>query len=267
MPNITRDKLPTQMPAKQGHPYELPTPEFLAKVEPLAEGLLSPKVDGTGRETFPTLPPESQEWKSLKIKPHSQFGGLRPDTTPAAAVISWVPPAQIVRSFGSAEAAITTGQRLRNGEILLYGLQTSAIRFTDPAIAESLVAAAPNMRILFSYLDWLIDIIPSEKMDRLMLLQTESWVPEKDLLQWMLLEKHTQWSSDLSQRMIDAVEAHGSESNSRWWQFAGNGFAHNMHPTLLQSAKEVLKPFAKTESNAKRWTNKLSQRIKELESE
>jgi len=244
------------------NPYEPPSPEQWAKLEPLARRLVVPVKDDKGRDALPLIAAESPEFKSLRIKLHPQILGLGPETTPLAAVISWAPPAIIAEPYGGLDAAVAAGQKMIHGAALLFGLQTSADRYRDAAAAEALVMGEPGMRFVFSYDQWLIKLIDPARMNELMLAATARWKPAKDILVWLLLEHHKAWSAELSARVVQAVSEGGADSRGGWWRFGGNGFAENLHPDRIPQAIEALRPFVAAQSNAKRWTKKLKARAK-----
>ena len=249
------------------NPYSPPTPEHWARIEPVARRLLQPITDAMGRKGLALIAEESREFKALKIKRHPQILGLDHTNTPLAAVISYAPPDLIAEPYGSFADTIAAGQALHNGAALLYGLQTSIDRYRHAEAAAALIAAEPTMKFLFQYDQWLVQAVGNERMDRLMLESVASMNPKYGMLVWLLLEHHDPWSQALSAKVIEIVASTGAESRARWLHFGGNGFAENLHPSLIPQAIEALKPWAKDQPNAKRWTKKLRARAKSLAAE
>ncbi len=223
---------------------------------------LTPGKGPFDAEHFPLIKVDAPEFVALKTKPHPLLLGLEPSTMALAAVISLATPSQIAAKFGSLEAALDAGNRLQHGAALLYGLQTSAIRYRDGVAGEALVRFSRSMSINFQFMHWLLEIIEPSRLDEILLELTGSWTNPKDAMTWVLLEHHTSWSERLSAVVIAAVKAHGAEPRTAVWTFRGNGFAENIHPSLIAEAVEALKPFAETQANAKRWTTKLKKRLK-----
>lgn len=211
---------------------------------------------------LPLIKTDAPEFVALKTKPHPLLHGLDPSTISLAAVIGLATPAQIVAKFGSLEAALDAGNRLQHGAALLYGMQTSAMRYRDGAAAEALVRFSPKISINFQFEHWMLEVIEPARLDGILLELTTAWANPKDAMTWVLLEHHKAWSEQLSGNVIAAVKAHGTEPRTAVWWYRGNGFAENMHPSLIAEAIETLKPFAKTQANAKRWTTKLKKRLK-----
>ncbi|HLP85025.1 MAG TPA: hypothetical protein VK157_11805 [Phycisphaerales bacterium] len=242
--------------------YARPTDLQRSLALPLFAQLLTLARGPFDVEQFSLISETSPEFKALKVKPHPQYLGLDPRTSPLAALVSLVPPEQIIAKFGSIDAALDIGNRVQHGAALLYGLQTSAICYKHVATAEALVRFSPQLRINFQFPRDLLELIPPDRLDQILLELTESWSNPQDAMTWNLLESHAAWSPTLSARIIAFVRARGSESRVAIWSWHGNGFADNMHPSLLQEAIDALKPHAKTERNAARWLRRLKQRQK-----
>lgn len=242
--------------------YAYPTDLQRTLALPLFEKLLTLTSGPFNVEQFSLINEDSPEFKLLKIKCHPQYLGLDPRTSPLAALVSFVPPEQIIAKFGSIDAALDIGNRVQHGAALLYGLQTSAIRYKHAATAEAFVRFSPQLRINLQFPRDLLELIPPDRLDQILLELTESWSNPKDAMTWELLESHGAWSPTLSARIIALVRARGSESRVAIWSWYGNGFADNMHPSFLQEAIDAVKPHAATERNAARWLRRLKQRQK-----
>ena len=244
------------------NPYEPATDAQAALLAPLIDRHLTPGTSPFGVPELPLIKAEAPEFIALKIEPHPQLLGLDPSTTALAAVIGLATPAQIVAKFGSLEAALDACNRLQHGAALLYGLQTSATRYREAAAAEALVRFSPRMSINFQFMHWVLEFIEPSRLDMILLELTNAWANPKDAITWVLLESHKAWSEQLSASVIAAVRAHSAESRAALWSCRGNGFAENMHPSLIADAIEALKPHAKAQANAKRWMTKLKKRLK-----
>lgn len=251
----------------------VPPSETQAKlIAGLVDRMLTPVKDESGREGMPLLAEDSPEFKALKIKLHPQILGLHPKTTAAAAVVSMMEPRVIAARFGGYPEAVRAGQTLREGAILLYGMQTSVGRFVgvegsgSAALAEAMVAGLDGYKIFFQFDQWLVRAMPPERMDAVMLRLTERWHGGKDLVTWLLLEHHATWSPALSKRVLETVRKYGADAQYSIWSWGGNGFSDHMHPSCLAEAMEVLKPLTKDKGNAKRWMGKLRARAKEVAS-
>lgn len=236
------------------------TAEQAALIPALIDRLLTPAKSAFDVPQLPLIRSDALEFVALKTKPHVQLLGLDPGTTPLAMVISLATPAQTVAKFGSIDAALEAGNRLQHGAALLYGLQTSAMRHGDSSVAEAMVRFAPQMRINFQFERPLLDLIEPARFDAILLEMVTNCVKPKDAMVWVLLEGHTSWSERLSEAVIAAVRAHGAEPTTAVWIYRGNGFAENMHPTRVSEAIDSLRPFVKTQANAKRWITKLKKR-------
>lgn len=243
-------------------PYQPATDAQAALLPPLLDRLLTPGKSPFGVPELPLIKADAPEFVALKTEPHPQLFGLDPSTTPLAAVIGLATSAQIAAKFGSLEAALDAGNRLQHGAALLYGVQTSAIRYRDAVAAEALVRFSPKISINFQFMHWMLEVIEPSRLDPILLELTTAWTNPKDAMTWVLLESHKAWSERLSASVIAAVKAHGAESRTAVWSYRGNCFAENMHPSLIADAIEALKPYAKTQANAKRWTTKLKKRLK-----
>lgn len=242
-------------------PYQPATDAQAALLPPLLDSLLTPGKSPFDVPQLPLIKPDAPEFIALKTKPHPLVLGLDPSTTALAAVIGLATPAQIAAKFGSLDAALDAGNRLQHGAALLYGLQTSGVRYRDAAAAEALVRFSPKMSMSFQLSPWLLDVIEPPRLDAILLELTTAWANPKDAMTWVLLESHQAWSEPLTRSVIAAVHAHGTEPRTAVWSYHGNGFAENMYPSLIAEAIEVLKPYAKTQANAKRWTTKLKKRL------
>lgn len=243
-------------------PYQPATAAQAALLPPLIDRLLTPGKSPFDVPELPLIKADSPEFLALKIKPHPGVLGLDLATMPLAAVISLATPAQIIAKFGSIDAALDAGNRLQHGAALLYGLETSAIRYRDAAAAEAIVRFSPKMSINFQFSHWILEVIEPARLDAILLELTTAWKNPKDAMTWVLLEHHKAWSEQLSRTVIATVRTHGGESRTAVWAYRGNGFAENMHPSLIAEAIEALKPYAKTQANAKRWMTKLKKRLK-----
>ena len=244
------------------NPYEPATDAQAALLAPLIDRHLTPGTSPFGVPELPLIKAEAPEFIALKIEPHPQLLGLDPSTTALAAVIGLATPAQIAAKFGSLEAALDAGNRLQHGAALLYGMQTSAMRYRDSAAAEAFVRFSPKMSINFQFVHRVLEVIEPARLDAILLDLTTAWVNPKDAMTWVLLESHKAWSQRLSANVIATVQTHGAESRTAVWSYRGNGFAENMHPSLIADAIEALKPHAKAQANAKRWMTKLKKRLK-----
>lgn len=243
-------------------PYLPATEAQAALLPPLLDRLLTPGKSPFDVPQLPLIRADAPEFVALKAEPHPLLLGLDPSTMALAAVIGLATPAQIVAKFGSLEAALDAGNRLQHGAALLYGMQTSAMRYRDGAAAESLVRFSPRMSINFQFAHWLLEVIEPARLDTILLEVVAGWTNPKDAMTWVLLEGHKAWSAELSARVIAAVKAHGTHASTAVWAYRGNGFAENIHESLLTEAIESLKPFTKTQANAKRWATKLKKRLK-----
>ncbi len=243
-------------------PYLPATEAQAALLPPLIDRLLTPGKSPFDVPQLPLITADATEFVALKTERHPLLLGLDPSTIALAAVIGLATPAQIIAKFGSLEAALDAGNRLQHGAALLYGIQTSAMRYRDAAAAEALVRFSPKMSIHFQFEHWMLEVIEPTQFDAILLELTKAWANPKDAMTWVLLEHHKAWSEQLSANVIAAVKAHGTEPRTAVWWYRGNGFAENMHPSLIADAIEALKPYAKTEANAKRWTTKLKKRLK-----
>ncbi|MBU6413978.1 MAG: hypothetical protein KGS45_10935 [Planctomycetes bacterium] len=243
-------------------PYQPATDAQAAVLPPLLDRLLTPGKSPFGVPELPLIKADAPEFVALKTKPHPLILGLDPSTIALAAVISLATPAEIAAKCGSLEAALDAGNRLQHGAALLYGLQTSATRYRDPAAAEAIVRFSPKMSLNFQFSHWMLEVIEPARLDAILLELTTAWANPKDAMTWVLLEHHKAWSEQLSRTVIAAVQVHGGESRTAVWAYRGNGFAENMHPSLIAEAIEALKPHTKTQPNAKRWTTKLKKRLK-----
>ncbi len=243
-------------------PYLPATEAQAALLPPLIDRLLTPGKSPFDVPQLPLIKADAPEFVALKTERHPLLFGLDPSTMSLAAVIGLATPAQIVAKFGSLEAALDAGNRLQHGAALLYGMQTSAMRYRDSAAAEALVRFSPKMSINFQFVHWMLEVIEPARLDAILLDLTTAWVNPKDAMTWVLLESHKAWSERLSANVIATVQTHGDESRTAVWSYRGNGFAENMHPSLIADAIEVLKPYAKTQANAKRWMTKLKKRLK-----
>jgi hypothetical protein len=245
-------------------PYPPATEAQAALLPPLIDRLLTPGESPFGVPQLPLIKADAPEFIALKSPPHPLVLGLDPSTIVLASVVSLATPAQIAGKFGSLEAALDAGNRLQHGAALLYGLQISAIRYRDAAAAEALVRFAPRMSINFQFMNGMLAVIEPARLDAILLDLTSAWTNPKDAITWVLLEGHKVWSARLSGTVISAVKVHGTEPRTAVWEYRGNGFAENMHPSMLAEAIESLKPFAKTQANATRWTTRLKKRLKPL---
>jgi hypothetical protein len=243
-------------------PYHPATDAQVALLPPLIDRLLTPGKSPFDVPQLPLIKADAPEFIALKTKPHALVLGLDPSTIALAAVISLATPAQIAAKFGSIDAALDAGNRLQHGAALLYGLQTSAIRYRDTVAAEALVRFSPKMSMNFQFMQGMIEIIEPARLDVVLLELTTAWMNPRDAMIWVLLEHHKAWSAQLSTVVIAAVRAHGAEPRTAVWTYGGNGFAENVHTSLLAEAVEALKPHANTQANAKRWITKLKRRLK-----
>jgi hypothetical protein len=241
-------------------PYRPATEAQAALLPPLLDRLLTPGKSPFDVPQLPLINETAPEFVALKTERHPLLLGLDPSTIALAAVIGLATPAQIVAKFGSLDAALGAGNRLQHGAALLYGMQTSAMRYRDAAAAEALVRFAPKMSINFQFDHWMLEVIEPVRLDTVLLDLTKAWANPKDAMTWVLLEHHKAWSEQLSANVIAAVKAHGTEPRTAVWYCRGNGFAENMHPSLIAEAIETLKPFANMQANAKRWITKLKKR-------
>jgi hypothetical protein len=243
-------------------PYEPATAAQAALLPPLIDRLLTPGKSPFDVPQLPLIKADAPEFVALKVPLHPLVLGIEMATSPLAAVIGLATPSQIVAKFGSIDAALDAGNRLQHGAALLYGLETSAIRYRDAAAAEALVRFSPKMSINFQFSHWLLEVIEPARLDAILLELTTAWKNPKDAMTWVLLEDHKAWSEQLSRTVIAVVAAHGGESRTAVWAYRGNGYAENMHPSLIAEAVEAIKPFAKTQANAKRWAARLRKRLK-----
>lgn len=232
----------------------------LEQVRALLEGRLEAKPDQFGVLRFPLIAATDPAYQAMKVRHHPLILGLEPDTLPLATAISLLPAGEIAERFGSYEAAVRAGIEAKNGAVLLYGLQTAAIRDRDAGAALALTRAANEMKIFFQYLPGLVGLIPAEVADAALMELTAEWNPNRALLVWGLLEDHKPWSPELSGRVLASVSDSGTAAKNGFWSWRGNGVADNLHVSLVPQAIEVLKPLAKTEPNAKRWLTRLKRR-------
>lgn len=234
----------------------------LTHVRALADVHLFAKPDAFGVVNYPLIRPDDPAYVGLKAPRQPQLLGLDPQTVPLSTIIGLLPSNEIAERFGSYDEAVRQGIVVRNGAVLLYGLQTAAIRDHDTRAAEALIRAAHSMTFLFQYDPRLIGLLEPARADAILMDLTGKWNPQRALLVWALLEDHRDWSESLSERILDSIADSGTSSRNGVWTWRGNGVAENLHPTSIDRAIEVLNPFAKSEANAKRWVSKLRKRSK-----
>ncbi|MFT3685935.1 MAG: hypothetical protein QM783_13610 [Phycisphaerales bacterium] len=254
------------MAKKPANPYPRPTPAQEPLVAKLAERALGPgplKPDAT-----PSLIDEADpDFKPLRRELFPVLPGVELKERALGTVISMLSPEQIARVFGSQKQAVETGFTMQRSGTVLNALQIEACRFENAELAEAVVAAMPRMRIFFQYSRWCVSLIPAQRLDQMLMTFTEKWNPGKDVLTWMLLEDHTAWSPELSRRILDGIINAGTQPRHLIFTWGGNGVANNLHPTVIEEALVTLKPWAKTQANAKRWSTKLKARRKSLTGE
>lgn len=237
------------------------TPAQAALLPALLDRLLVEEASPFGVPQLPPIKADAPEFMSLKVKPHAQLLGLDPTTTPLAAVIGLASPADVAARFKSLDAALEAGSRLQHGAALLYGLQTGAIRWRHADCAEALVRFAPNFKVNFQFDAALFGVLEPSRLDRVLVDTLTAWDRWTDAMVWSLLESHAHWSVELSQIVIHAVRTHGTDARTAVWTWRGNGYADNMHLSLLNDAVEAIRPFQSTQPNAKRWLVKLKKRV------